>query len=93
LDPETLRCLSIGDMTTVKRDYGYGSNAFHRHQQMRELAEKARVVVKLGCEVGNVQSKEGILILKDGTSVRKDLLIIANGVSVSAGSQWSPYRH
>ena len=86
LDPETLECQRFDDLTMVESEFGHKFNAFHRvdmHQEIRRIAEKAGAAIKLGSEVVDVSCEEGILSFKDGTRVKKDLLIIADGVSVS----------
>ena len=43
-----------------------------------ELENKPSVI-RLGCQVLDVDPEEGILTLKDGTTVQKDLVVIADG--------------
>jgi phytoene dehydrogenase-like protein len=61
--------------------------AYHRvdlHSGLRELAEKAGVKIYLGKEISKVEPDEGIVEIRDGEKVAKDLWILADGCHVSA---------
>ena len=45
------------------------------------------VKIHLGCEVQSVDCENGVLVLANGTQVRKDLVIIADGAHVSRSAQ------
>lgn len=54
------------------------------HRHLRELAEDESLpgkasVIKLGCQVVDIDPEEGKIWLKDGTVVQKDLIIVADG--------------
>ncbi|KAI1752446.1 FAD/NAD(P)-binding domain-containing protein [Xylaria castorea] len=52
-------------------DEGEGGN--------RNKTKGTPVVIRLGCEVQNVDCEKGILTLADGSKVQKDLVIVADG--------------
>ncbi|KAK0725912.1 hypothetical protein B0H67DRAFT_681144 [Lasiosphaeris hirsuta] len=70
----------------IEERMGAGSWSFHRvdlHRGLRELAtgegEGREVWVRLGCEVVGVDCEGGVVRLKGGEEVRKDLVVIADG--------------
>ena len=75
--------------------WGYGVWSLHRvdlHRELRHLATMSRgdigagppVQIRLGCEVQGVDCEQGILRMRDGQSIIKDLIVIADGAHVSA---------
>jgi salicylate hydroxylase len=66
----------------------YGNKWFfyHRvdmHRRLREQAEEAGSVIRLGNQVMDVDPETGVISLKDGTKVQKDLVVVADGQHVS----------
>ncbi|OCT49894.1 putative salicylate hydroxylase [Cladophialophora carrionii] len=62
----------------------YGNKWFfyHRvdmHRRLREQAEEAGSIIRLGNQVMDVDPDTGVISLKDGTTVQKDLVVIADG--------------
>jgi salicylate hydroxylase len=77
----------------MESDYGSKFYHFHRvdlHNQLRELAEAPEsasrpgqpVKIKLGAAVDKIDCINGCLTLKDGNEIKKDLLVVADGVKV-----------
>lgn len=75
------------DFSDIPSRYGNEWYFYHRvdmHRQLRVMAEDPMLenkpsVIRLGCQVVDVDPEQGILTLKDGTTVQKDLVIIADG--------------
>ncbi|KAI1337843.1 FAD/NAD(P)-binding domain-containing protein [Xylariaceae sp. FL0016] len=73
----------------IERELGHRALSFHRvdlHRGLRELATRegegddgVPVEVRLGCEVVGVDCEDGVLRLADGTTMQKDLVVIADG--------------
>lgn len=71
--------------------FGQGSWSFHRvdlHRGLKELAVSADgggklVEMNLGCEVTGLDCDKGVLTLADGRTVKKDLVVLADGAHVS----------
>jgi salicylate hydroxylase len=66
----------------------YGSPWYfiHRvdlHTELRRLAQKLEVKIRLGSEVKHVDAGTGVLTLASGQIIRKDLIVAADGVHVS----------
>lgn len=77
----------------MESDYGNKLYHFHRvdlHSQLRELAEAPESVsspgkpvkIHLSFEINNVDRVNGSLTLRNGTVVKKDLLVVADGIKV-----------
>ena len=54
------------------------------HRQLREQAEASGATIRLGNQVMDVEPETGVVSLKDGRKVQKDLVVIADGQHVSA---------
>lgn len=80
--------------------FGQGSWSFHRvdlHRGLRELAvsedgEGKPVEMNLGCEVVELDCEKGVLTLVDGRTVKKDLVVLADGAHVSLISYTQPHQ-
>jgi len=80
--------------TDFEECYGNKTYLFHRidlHQGLREMAESPEseavpgtpVKIRLGCAGAQVDVEEGTITLQDGTHLKKDFIIIADGVKVN----------
>lgn len=75
------------DFKDVKERYGNEWYFYHRvdmHRELRTMAEDSTLpgkasVIRLGCQVVDVDPEEGKIWLKDGSVVQKDLIIVADG--------------
>jgi salicylate hydroxylase len=75
----------------VEKTYGTKWNFYHRVDMHQELKERALdpeglgkpAVIKLGCQVVDVDCEEGVITIKDGSKHQFDLVIIADGQHVS----------
>lgn len=57
--------------------------SFHRvdmHEELRRLAEGEGVKVVLGATVVRVNCEEGTITMRDGVSIRNDLIVVSSGV-------------
>lgn len=74
------------NFSNVAELYGNKWFFYHRvdmHRRLREQAEEAGAVIRLGNQVMDVDPETGFVFLKDGTKVQKDLVVIADGQHVS----------
>lgn len=79
------------DLGGIRSQFGHGLYHYHRvdlHSGLRDLAEgedqpgtPARSTT--GTRVIDVDVEQGIIVLEGGVRVKKDLVVIANGVKVS----------
>lgn len=53
------------------------------HRALKDQAEAAGAVIRLGNQVMDVDPETGVIDLKDGSKVQKDLVVIADGQHVS----------
>lgn len=75
------------DFSDVEQKYGNRWFFYHRvdmHKQLREMASSDSLpgkaaIIHLGCQVMDVDPEEGIIHLKDGSKIQKDLVIVADG--------------
>ncbi|KIX07860.1 uncharacterized protein Z518_02514 [Rhinocladiella mackenziei CBS 650.93] len=70
------------NFTHVEKQFGHKWYFYHRvdmHRHLREKAGADGAVIRLGNQVMDVDPETGIIDLKDGTQVQKDLVIIADG--------------
>jgi salicylate hydroxylase len=70
----------------VEQQFGNKWYFYHRvdmHRHLREMAEAAGSIIRLGAQVTDVDPETGIISLKDGSHVQKDLVIVADGQHVS----------
>ncbi|KIW19271.1 hypothetical protein PV08_03565 [Exophiala spinifera] len=66
----------------VEQQYGNKWYFYHRvdmHRQLREMAEAAGSIIRLGAQVMDVDPETGVIQLKDGSQIQKDLVIVADG--------------
>ncbi|KAK5397951.1 hypothetical protein LTR07_003262 [Exophiala xenobiotica] len=66
----------------VEQQFGNKWYFYHRvdmHRHLREMAEAAGSTIRLGAQVTDVDPETGIISLKDGSHVQKDLVIVADG--------------
>lgn len=75
--------LSFANVEELYGDKWYFYHRVDMHRHLRELAETAGADIRLGKRVDDVDIEDGTIHLNDGTSVQKDLVIIADGQHVS----------
>ncbi len=54
------------------------------HRRLKEQAEEAGAIIRLGAQVMDVECETGVIFLKDGSKVQKDLVVVADGQHVSS---------
>jgi len=54
------------------------------HRHLKELAEATGSIIRLGAQVTDVDPESGMIHLKDGSQIQKDLVVIADGQHVSS---------
>ena len=93
---EQVRCIKRNALEVLVQDrldqvrakFGYDLNSFHRvdlHNELRRLAENVHSVhISLGSPVKRINCQIGTLILGNGTSIDKDLIVVADGIKVSS---------
>ena len=83
---DTMECAYQDSFDGVRKTFGHAFNAFHRvdlHNGLRDLAQaQASVDIILGSDVEAVDCEKGNLIMADGAKIRKDLLVLADGIKV-----------
>lgn len=88
---DTLEVVYQESYEHVPEKYGYPFNAFHRvdlHRVLREMAtEKYGASIKLGMAAKGIDCKGGVITFENGDTVKKDLVVIADGVRVSASQK------
>ena len=70
----------------VEQQFGSKWFFYHRvdmHRHLKELAESHGTIIRLGNQVMDVDPDTGMIDLKDGSRIQKDLVIIADGQHVS----------
>jgi salicylate hydroxylase len=76
----------------LEQQFGHKCWTLHRadlHKGLLDLAveenegQGSPAIVRLGCQVQSVDFSKGMVSLADGTSFKKDLIIIADGAHVS----------
>ena len=85
LETEMLRPLD-----GMVQQYGFPVFNFHRvdlHDLLRNAAtgpdrQGTPAKINLGCKVANIDCQEGLIVLEDGQTVTKDLIVIADGIKV-----------
>jgi salicylate hydroxylase len=96
---QQLRFMMAKDLDVVFRSeyanleerFGYPAWSFHRvdlHRGLRDVALREQgagvpAIVRLGCRVEGVDFETGRIVLANGESVKKDLVIVADGAHVS----------
>ncbi|KAL2432866.1 hypothetical protein ABEF95_005255 [Exophiala dermatitidis] len=66
----------------VEQLYGNKWHFYHRvdmHRHLREMAVAAGATIRLGKQVMDVDPESGMIDLKDGSQVQKDLVVVADG--------------
>ena len=74
------------NFSNVDKLYGNKWYFYHRvdmHRRLKDLAEEAGAVIRLGNQVMDVDCESGVISLKDGSKVQKDLVVVADGQHVS----------
>lgn len=77
----------------MEERYGDRFCAYHRidlHAGLRELVEQEKgkegwgppTTIELGAEVVGVDADEGVLTLVDGSTIKKDFIVLADGTHV-----------
>lgn len=88
LNAETLECVWRQDFTGVKERFGgHAFQAFHRvdlHEGLRNLARTLGVEIQLGRKVERLCCEESVVGFEDGTEAKGDLIVVADGIKVSA---------
>jgi 2-polyprenyl-6-methoxyphenol hydroxylase-like FAD-dependent oxidoreductase len=87
---DTLETQAFNSCEDYNQMYGHRLLCFHRvhlHDLLRRHAvmedgKGSPARIHLGCKVKDVDCEAGIIHMEDGTSVDKDLVIIANGIKV-----------
>jgi hypothetical protein len=87
---DTLETQAMNSCEDYKQKYGHRLLCFHRvhlHDLLRRHAvmedgKGSPARIHLGCKVKDVDCNAGIIQMEGGTSVEKDLVIIANGIKV-----------
>ena len=95
VDPATLERTGRNDFAEVRKTFGHNFNAFHRvdlHKGLMDLAmspdQPGKVPnLHLGNEIVDIDCQTGLIKVKDGTGVRKDLIVVADGWKVSLSCQ------
>ncbi|EXJ83539.1 hypothetical protein A1O1_07162 [Capronia coronata CBS 617.96] len=70
------------NFANVEQQYGNKWHFYHRvdmHRYLREMAEAAGAVIRLGTQVMDVDPETGVIDLRDGSQAQKDLVIVADG--------------
>ncbi|KAK4569591.1 hypothetical protein LTR86_003354 [Recurvomyces mirabilis] len=68
----------------VAERYGHAFNAYHRvdmHEEMRRLVLEAGAAIHLGQPVADIDCEAGIIKLQSGGQLRKDLVVVADGIN------------
>jgi 2-polyprenyl-6-methoxyphenol hydroxylase-like FAD-dependent oxidoreductase len=76
----------------VEKKFGAPWNFYHRvdaHNSLKELANDPELpgkpaVIRLASQVVDLDCETGVLTLKDGTTIPKDLIVVADGQHVRA---------
>ena len=71
--------LSFSDVETKFGNKWYFYHRVDMHKHLRELAEANGAAIRLGCQVMDVEIETGVIELKDGSKVQKDLVVVADG--------------
>jgi salicylate hydroxylase len=90
LTGDTLQTKAEDDTRYLKQQYGnymYNFSRVELHDLLRREAvnpirEGVPVTINLGCKITDVDTEEGIIVLEDGRSIQKNLVVIADGVHV-----------
>lgn len=88
LNWKTLAPRDETDFTSLRQRFGHAMYFFHRvdlHTELTKLAtgpegEGKPAVLRLGCAVQDIDCEEGVLTIEGGKSIRKDLIVCADGL-------------
>ena len=93
VDAKTLEPLMVDSFTDCEKEFGHKMKFFHRadlHSVLRSMAEAPHseqpgepVSLSLGRTVVDVDCETGTILLDTG-SIRKDLVVLADGIRVMA---------
>lgn len=92
VDAQSLQNRLVDSFQDVPQDYGSRFMYFHRvdlHNALRRMAEAVGqqpgvpVTIHTGKPVASVDCESGTITLEQGTAVKKDLVVIADGIRVS----------
>ncbi|KAJ9616592.1 hypothetical protein H2200_000311 [Cladophialophora chaetospira] len=70
------------NFSNAEQLYGNKWFFYHRvdmHRRLRDQAQEAGATIRLGAQVMDVDPETGVITLKDGSKVQKDLVVIADG--------------
>lgn len=91
VDQHTLKPLYADDFEHLEEEFGESLWHYHRvdlHHIVKELAtdgdEGPKATIRFGEPVDDIDPDKGVIILRSGEEIKKDLVIIANGTKVSS---------
>ena len=93
---EDLQVVFNEEYPDLEQQFGHKSWSFHRvdlHKGLLDLAVEQNeckglpAVIRLGCQVQGVDFPEGNIVLADGKSIKKDLIVVADGAHVSLNTE------
>lgn len=100
VDPQTLEDLVVENFSHVEDDYGAPFVFFHRvdlHTTLKEMALSSDerypglpVVIHNGHSVMSLDCEKATIVLDNGQTFQKDLVVVADGVRVSPRSMLLP---
>lgn len=87
---ETLEVSSCAEYADAWDTKWYMLHRVDLHRELRRLAEEAGARIRLGAEVSaETDVEEGVVVLRNGEKIRKDVVIAADGVHVSIQSSYT----
>ncbi|KAF9768372.1 hypothetical protein IL306_014341 [Fusarium sp. DS 682] len=94
VDPHTLKDVIVENFSDVQDDYGAPFMFFHRvdlHTALKDMALSSDasgpgkpVVIHNGHSVTSLDCESGTIVLDNGETFKKDLVVVADGVRVSS---------
>lgn len=90
-----MKQLYHGDYNEYESIFGIPWYSAHRvdlHNELKRLVSELDIPIHLASETTHVDADQGVLVLKDGTHVQKDLIIAADGVHVSITKHFATYK-
>jgi salicylate hydroxylase len=93
---EDLQVVFNQEYPDLEQQFGYKSWSFHRvdlHKGLLDLAVERDeckglpAVIRLGCQVQGVDFSEGNIVFANGKSIKKDLIVVADGAHVSLNTE------
>ncbi|KAG4259807.1 hypothetical protein FPRO03_12457 [Fusarium proliferatum] len=101
VDPQTLEDLVVEDFSHVEDDYGAPFVFFHRvdlHTALKEMALSSDerypglpVVIHNGHSVMSLDCEKATIVLDNGQTFQKDLVVVADGVRDQDPGFWVPF--